>query len=291
MRMRLLVIGSVMGLMSLLVVGCAPEAAPTTVLTVPTVPIVTTPTPKVAVGTVTLTVVFDNYAHDPALETEWGFACLVETEKATVLFDTGADGQMLLRNMSKLGKDLKKIDAVVLSHIHGDHTGGLLTLLDTGIRPPVYVPAAFPTTFKDAVRTRTDLVEVTGPVEILSGIHSTGYLTWGAGMDAIVEQALVVQTEEGWVVVTGCAHPGVVKMVERAKEATGGEIALVMGGFHLGNSSTGRIEAIIKSLRDLGVKKAAPSHCSGDKARELFAAAFGENYIQSGVGKVITIEP
>jgi 7,8-dihydropterin-6-yl-methyl-4-(beta-D-ribofuranosyl)aminobenzene 5'-phosphate synthase len=243
------------------------------------------------VGAVTFTVVFDNYKYDPALEAEWGFACLVETEKATVLFDTGADGQMLLRNMSKLGKDLKKIDAVALSHIHGDHTGGLLTLLDTGIRPPVYVPAAFPTTFKDAVRARTDVVEVTEPVEVLSGIHSTGYLTWGSGMNAIVEQALVVQTEEGWVVITGCAHPLVVKMVQRAKESTGGEIALVMGGFHLVNSSTGRIETIIKDLRELGVKKAAPSHCSGDKARKLFAEAFGENYIQSGVGRVIVIGP
>jgi len=283
MKTRLLVIGSIVGTMSLLVAGCTSGTAPTATPT-------TAATPKVEVGKVTFTIVYDNYEHAPALETDWGFACLVETEEATVLFDTGGNGPMLLRNMAALGKDPQTIDAVVLSHIHGDHTGGLLPLLSTGIKPPVYVPAAFPATFKDAVRARTELVEVPGPIEIVPGVHSTGHLTWSSTFGTIVEQALVVQTDEGWVVVTGCAHPGVVNLVRRAREVTGGEIALVMGGFHLGNSSTGRIESIIRNLRDLGVQKAGPCHCSGDKARELFAAAFDENYVPIGVGSVIVIE-
>jgi 7,8-dihydropterin-6-yl-methyl-4-(beta-D-ribofuranosyl)aminobenzene 5'-phosphate synthase len=248
-------------------------------------------TPQADVGTVTFTVVFDNYAHDSALETDWGFACLVETEDTTVLFDTGADGPILLRNIRALGKDPAAIDAVVFSHEHGDHTGGLTTLLDTGAKPTIYAPSAFAAIYKDAWRARTHLVEVPGmPSEILPGFYSTGFLTAPGGLEPMVEQALIVQTPEGWVLVTGCAHPGVVKLARRASEATGRELALVMGGFHLVDSSAGRIRAIIDDLREMGVEKAAPSHCSGDRARDLFSAAFGENCIPSGVGAVITIE-
>ena len=126
---------------------------------------------------VTFTIVYDNNAYNPLLRTDWGFACLVETPGTTVLFDTGADGRTLLGNMAALGLDLEAIDAIVLSHIHGDHTGGLTGLLDTGIRPTVYVPATFPVSFKDGVRARTSLVEVQGPMEIYPGIHTTGGLS------------------------------------------------------------------------------------------------------------------
>ena len=293
MKTRLLVAGLILGLTSALLAGCAPPATPTATPTVaPTPTAAPVVTPKADVGTVTFTVVFDNYAHDPALETNWGFACLVETEDTTVLFDTGGDGPILLRNMKALGKDPAAIDAVFFSHEHGDHTGGLTALLDTGAKPTIYAPSAFASIYKDAWRARTHLVEVPGtPTEILPGFYSTGFLNAPGGLEPIVEQALIVQTAEGWVMVTGCAHPGVVKLARRASEATGGELALVMGGFHLVDSGAGRIGAIIDDLREIGVEKAAPSHCSGDRARELFAAAFGDNYIPSGVGAVITIEP
>jgi 7,8-dihydropterin-6-yl-methyl-4-(beta-D-ribofuranosyl)aminobenzene 5'-phosphate synthase len=289
----LLVAGLILGLTSALLAGCAPPATPTATPTVaPTPTAAPVVTPQADVGTVTFTVVFDNYAHDPALETDWGFACLVETEDTTVLFDTGGDGPILLRNMKALGKDPAAIDAVVFSHEHGDHTAGLTALLDTGAKPTIYAPSAFGSIYKDAWRARTRLVELPGtPAEILPGFYSTGFLTAPGGLEPIVEQALIVQTAEGWVMVTGCAHPGVVKLARRASEATGGELALVMGGFHLVDSGAGRIGAIIDDLREIGVEKAAPSHCSGDRARELFAAAFGDNYIPSGVGAVITIEP
>ena len=232
----------------------------------------------------TFTIVYDNNAHDPALRTAWGFACLVEAGGQTLLFDTGGDSPTLLGNMAKLGLDPQAIDAVVLSHIHGDHTGGLAGLLDTGVRPTVYAPSAFPASFKDDVRTRTELVEVTEPMEIFPGLHTTGELG-----SSIIEQALAVETSAGLVVVTGCAHPGVVEMVRRAKESAGGEVHLVMGGFHLGDASQRRIEAIIADFRDLGVQNGAPCHCTGDAARRMFADSFGENYIPAGVGRVITV--
>jgi len=229
------------------------------------------------------TIVYDNNGYDERLQTQWGFACWVETEDVTVLFDTGGDGAILLSNLSKLGLDPAEIDAVVLSHIHGDHTGGLGALLGTGVKPTVYVPTSFPAAFKKDVRALTDVVEVTGSVEIASDIHSTGEVSGG-----IIEQALAVESEDGLVVVTGCAHPGVDKMVRRAKEGIGGDIALVMGGFHLGSASRSRIDRIIANFREMGVQRVAPCHCTGDGARRMFSDAFGEDYVSAGVGWSMT---
>ena len=100
----------------------------------------------------------------------------------------------------------------------------------------------------------------------------------------IVEQSLVARTEKGMVVVTGCAHPGVDKMVARAKEVGRDEIALVVGGFHLGGASRGRIEEIIGEFQRLGVQHVAPCHCTGDKAKEMLRQAYGEDFFASGVG-------
>jgi 7,8-dihydropterin-6-yl-methyl-4-(beta-D-ribofuranosyl)aminobenzene 5'-phosphate synthase len=233
---------------------------------------------------VTFTIVYDNNAYASALRAAWGFACLVETEGATVLFDTGGDGPTLLGNMARLGLDPQAIDVVVLSHAHGDHTGGLSSLLDAGTRPTVYVPAAFPASFKGPVRARTDLVEVVEPTEICPSVYSTGQ-----GGSGIVEQALAVETREAVVIVTGCAHPGVVEMVRRAQEVTGGAAALVMGGFHLGGASRGQIERIIADFRRLGVQQVGPCHCTGDRARQMLADAFGADFVPAGVGRMIAI--
>lgn len=231
------------------------------------------------------TVVYDNNGYDPALRTAWGFSCWVEAGETTALFDTGGAGTTLLGNMASLDLDPQAIDAVVLSHIHGDHTGGLAGLLDTGIRPTVYVPAAFPESFKADVRARTDLVEVTGPLEISSGIYTTDQVG-----SSIIEQALAVQTDAGWVVVTGCAHPGIVEMVRRAKEITAGEVTLVMGGFHLGSASERQIEQIIAEFRDMDVQRVAPCHCTGDRARRMFADAYGADCTLAGVGWVVRVD-
>lgn len=237
------------------------------------------PTVTEDLKTVTFTIVYDNNVYGAGLRTSWGFSCWVETDDNTVLFDTGGDGPTLMHNLRELGLDPQEIDVVVLSHAHGDHTGGLGTLLGTGVRPTVYAPASFPEAFKTDVGARTDLVEVRDAATIAPDVLTTGEVG-----SSLVEQALAVETQEGLVVVTGCAHPGVVQMVRRAKEAADGEIALVMGGFHLGGASPGQIERIIADLRGLGVKRVAPCHCTGDKARQAFVDAFGEDAVLAGVG-------
>ena len=230
------------------------------------------------------TIVYDNNVYDERLQTKWGFSCWVETEGGIVLFDTGDDGATLLSNMSQLGLDPAEIDAVVLSHAHGDHTGGLGALLGTGVKPTVYVPASFSGPFKRDVQALTELVEVTEPLKIAPGIHTTGEVRGG-----ITEQALAVESEDGLVVVTGCAHPGVEKMVRRAKESIGGDIALVMGGFHLGSAGRAQVERIMADFRAMGVQRVAPCHCTGDSARQMFSDEFGEDCTLVGVGWSVTL--
>jgi len=233
---------------------------------------------------VRITVVYDNYEFDERLKTGFGFSCVVETVDKRILFDTGGDSPTLLHNMEELGIDPGKIDIIVLSHIHGDHVGGLIGALEARPGVMVYVPKSFPDSFKDEIKTYgAILVEVSNPIEISSGVYTTGELgTW------IREQSLIVKTKEGLVVITGCAHPGIVNVVRKAKEVMRGEVYLI-GGFHLSGASDREIQDIIKSFRELGVKKVAPCHCTGDRAIKMFEKEYGNNFIKTGVGRTIEI--
>ncbi len=235
----------------------------------------------------TITIVYDNNAYDPRLRTAWGFSCLIEYQGQAILFDSGGDSPTLLANMAALGIDPGEIETIVLSHIHGDHTGGLSGLLPVaGDGLTVFVPQSFPARFKEAVRTRAQLVEVVKPREIGKEVYTTGELGTG-----IIEQSLAVRTDESLVVVTGCAHPGVVEIVRQAKALSGDEVYLVLGGFHLGGKSRREIEGIISEFRRLGVRKVAPCHCTGEQAIRMFRQEYGEDFIQAGVGKVILVPP
>ncbi|MEJ2215283.1 MAG: MBL fold metallo-hydrolase [Gemmatimonadota bacterium] len=233
---------------------------------------------------VRITVVYDNHGYTPGLRTGWGLAVLVAAHGHVVLFDTGADGPTLLANMRALSIDPRVIDAVVLSHAHADHTGGLDGLLDTGVRPTVYLLASFPEDFKRHLRSRVRVVEVDASRNVLDGVSTTGDLD-----GAIPEQALIVETAQGLVVITGCAHPGVARMVARVRSRRTEPVHLVLGGFHLRDSGRQQIQAVITEFGRLGVERVAPCHCTGDRAIEMFAAAYGADFIRAGVGLAIAI--
>ena len=229
------------------------------------------------------TVVYDNNPYDARLRTAWGFSCLVRTGQTSLLFDTGGDGSVLLSNMRQLAIDPTEVSAVVLSHIHSDHVGGLEAFLERNGDVTVYAPMSFPPSFKHNIGAAgAKLVEVHEAVELLDNVHTTGEL----GQE-IVEQSLIVRTAKGLVVITGCAHPGVVAIVDKAKKLLKEDVLLVMGGFHLGGKSEGELEAIVSDFRKLQVRYVGPCHCSGDAARRLFKREYGERFIEVGVGKVL----
>lgn len=234
---------------------------------------------------VSLTIVYNNVPSDTRLTTAWGFSCFIEGTEKTILFDTGGDGSILLSNMKKLKLNPKNVDAVILSHIHGDHVGGLWSLLQKNNKTIVYLPESFPNSFKQrAEKMCKGVISVSQPIEICKNVWSTGEL--GRWMR---EQSLVINTRVGLVIVTGCAHPGIVNITREAKKLLKKEIYLVTGGFHLIGYSKKEITEIIRELKGLGVKKIAPSHCSGALAIELFSQAWGKDFVNLGCGAKIKI--
>jgi len=234
-------------------------------------------------ATVAITILCDTYRYDPALGTSSGFSCLIQFGARTILFDTGVHSPTLLYNMQRLALDPQQINAIVLSHIDTDHVGGLFGILEKKRDVTVYIPSSFPAAFKEKVKSQgAEVVEICGPVEIFDGVQSTGELgTW------IKEQSLILRTEKGVIIVVGCAHTGIVSIVEKVKEVADNGIYLVLGGFHLGGASVSEVNSIMKSLRELGVQKVAPCHCTGDSARKLLQEEYKEDFMVSGVGKRI----
>jgi 7,8-dihydropterin-6-yl-methyl-4-(beta-D-ribofuranosyl)aminobenzene 5'-phosphate synthase len=147
------------------------------------------------------------------------------------------------------------------------------------------MPESFPASFQQEVKRLGAATEtVSGPRPLLNSVYSTGEM----GL-AIKEQALIVDTPQGLIVITGCAHPNVADIAERAQTYLGKKIYLLMGGFHLGGSSDVKIRAIIKRLKVLGVKKVAPSHCTGGNAIRMFRDEWTDDFIEGGLGAIIEV--
>jgi len=237
-------------------------------------------------GNVSIIIVYDNYQVNPNLTTSWGFGCVIKTPTKNILFDTGGNSSILLSNMEKMKIHPKDINIVVISHIHGDHVGGLNGFLERNRDIKVYIPSSFRNSIREKIKTfGAEYKDVRDSIQISDNVYTTGEMgTW------IKEQSLILHTKKGLVVITGCAHPGVVNITKKARQILPDKnIYLVMGGFHLGSASDAKLQGIIKGFRDLEVKKVAPSHCSGDRCRELFKQEYKEDYIESGVGKIIVL--
>ena len=174
----------------------------------------------------------------------------------------------------------------MLSHIHGDHTGGLEKFLKKNNQVKVYLPRSFPSSFKkDINKAGAQYVEVKKSLEICKDVFSAGEMG-----SVIKEQSLIIKTEKGLLVITGCAHPGIVKIVKKAKELQNEDIYLVMGGFHLLNTSQKEIEMIVSKFQKMGVKKVSPCHCSGELCQEIFEQNYKKDYVRLGVGAKLEVE-
>ena len=241
---------------------------------------------NVGANNLELTIVYDNNPYREDLTTDWGFACYIKGVEQTILFDTGKDGSILLENMEKLAIDPNTIETVVISHIHQDHIGGLNNLLKVNNDIKVYVLDSFLSLTKNEIKENSaELIEVKESKKICEHVYTTGEL-------GIItkEESLIINTKKGLVVITGCAHPGVVEIVKKTKRILDEEVNLLLGGFHMGNKSEEQITKIVNELKKLGVKRVAPCHCSGEKARQIFAEKFRDDFVLTGVGKKIMIK-
>ena len=273
-----------------------------------------------------LTTLSENTAGSVGLLAEWGISILVEVDGYKVLLDTGLDISAAY-NAAILGIELSAVDRIVLSHGHRDHTGGLRHVLNAMrkrievIAHPDIWAAKYSRTFSEqeqyaGIPFAREALENWGasfsltkePVWITDNIVTTGEIPMHTEYEKIDrellvkeggelrpdplrdDQALIIKTQMGLVVVLGCGHRGMINTVHHARKVTGVEqIRMVVGGTHLFTASRERIELTIAELKRLGVKKIGVSHCTGLPAAARLFQEFGEKFFFNNTGNVITI--
>src|SRR4030042_126296 len=234
---------------------------------------------------VTVSVIYDNYIHVDGVQADWGFSISVEGLDKTILFDTGTKPDVFASNFKKMGLNASKVDYLVISHEHGDHTEGIPAFLEMKKDIPVLIPYSFSDKFKkEMTGLGLEPLLVKEPARICENLYTSGEFDF-----EIAEQALVLDTRIGLVVMTGCSHPGIVKMLNKIKSDFNKNIYMVFGGFHLLQKSDKEMDEIISEMKALGVVKCGATHCTGDKQIQMFKDSFGDNYFELGVGNTIVI--
>lgn len=224
-----------------------------------------------------ITIIYDNEIAEniKGLKAGWGFSCFIQTKEKNILFDTGWDGDTLISNMKLLGINPKDIDLVVISHSHWDHCGGLARLLHLNNKLEVYVPKSFSKHLKDEIKKRANtFYEVQELTEIYAGIYTTGEIE-GSIISSktktlIKEQSLIFSTAKGLVVITGCAHSGIKKILNSANKL--GKIYALLGGFHDFEE--------YNLLKDISL--IVPTHCTVNKKKIM--SLFPKNCLEGGIG-------
>ena len=257
---------------------------------------------------------------------EWGLSVLVETESCKVLLDTG-QSISTVRNADLMGIDLSSIDKIVLSHAHGDHTGGLREVLrrvgkpvEVIAHPDVWIPkyvrfgetnryvglpflredlesfGAYFTLSRKPYKISDDIM-TTGEIEMTTDYETIDdrlYAKRGRRMipDPLADDlALIVRTGQGLALITGCAHRGIVNTVRHVRKLTGKEnIHTIIGGTHLYLSPQERIEKTARELKKLGLQRLGVSHCTGFNASVLLAREFGEVFFLNNAGTQVTLD-
>lgn len=219
-------------------------------------------------------ILFNNTARQTDLVTGIGFSALVGND---LLFDTGNDGGSLLANMEVLKIDPFGISTIVISHDHWDHTGGLEDLL--AIKPgiTVYGCPGFSEELKQTVDMKNGIFEsCAGYRQIEPGIFLTGEIPADYKGSYLAEQSMVIQSQNGISIITGCAHPGIVRIVDNVQRRFSADsIHVVAGGFHLNHHDRTEIREVLQQLAMRNISFFAPMHCTGDRAIKAFVAMFG----------------
>jgi 7,8-dihydropterin-6-yl-methyl-4-(beta-D-ribofuranosyl)aminobenzene 5'-phosphate synthase len=237
--------------------------------------------------TMQIKILFDSVALDNKFSTGWGVSYLID---GRILFDTGEKSGALLKNMKNMDVHISDIKVVVISHDHWDHRGGLWGVLKENNRLKVYACPNFSRRFKNRVKSYgAQLIEADKFTQISKGVYTTGEIGGRYAFKYMPEQALVLKTPKGVVILTGCAHPGIINVIENVKQNIPDSIYLVLGGFHLMGKHKKTINPIVDKFRQLNIKKVAPSHCTGKNATKLFKEKYRDDFIEVKVVQEIEV--
>jgi 7,8-dihydropterin-6-yl-methyl-4-(beta-D-ribofuranosyl)aminobenzene 5'-phosphate synthase len=300
-------VANIMATLALLLSGCAATTSP--------------PTASRADPTkAQITILYDAFGKSSAMQKDWGYAAFIEYGGKRILFDTGNNSDILAQNAKAKSIDLSKLDFVVMSHRHGDHMGGMAYLLSVNPKVKIYAPkegfgvygADLPSTFyrKDAslppeqryydgappevmrfgaAWPNANFQLIDKNTEIAPGTHLIALVSDKPGTLELRELSLAINTPEGMVIVVGCSHPGIDKIVDAAAKINP-RIHLVVGGFHLVVSKDEEIEKIVTALRDtFKVAYVAPGHCTGEPTFTALKKAFGDHYLYAGLGTIFAL--
>ena len=279
----------------------------------------TTPFDAEAQPPARVTILYDAFGPASALQKDWGFAALIEYGGRRVLFDTGNDAGVFAHNVERLGVDLTRLDAVVISHRHGDHTTGLTVLIGDNPTVPIYAPQegaffrgavpkeflardpSLPTNMRyfggtDPVTLRSgtpwppaNFQIVTKTTEIFPGFFVLSIMSDKPGTREMNELSLAIRTPQGLAVVVGCSHPGVETILGSAAQIDK-RLYTTIGGFHLVQTSREEIERVAGVLHDaLTLQRIAPGHCTSEPGFAALMRKFGDRFDQAGLGTTLPL--
>jgi len=234
-----------------------------------------------------ITIIYDNKQFLEDWESGWGFSALIENNNnERLLFDTGDNSDKLLRNINKTGIDVESINAVTFSHADWDHKDGAEGFLKVNKTAYVYIPHSFPEEFRNMVEQSGHNYTLTGysKNELIKNVFSTPSYAMAGRPE---ESGLVIKMKDGIVLITGCAHPGILNMARKVKGIFSMNISMIIGGFHLKDVSINAVENLIGDLKEEGIKRFAPCHCTGDRQIKVFEKMCGGDFIKVGSGKEI----
>lgn len=265
-----------------------------------------------------VTILYDAFGPASALQKDWGFAALVEYGGRRILFDTGNDAAIFARNAKRLGVDLTRLDAVVISHRPGDHTTGLEVVVAANPGVPICVPlepaffgggapkeflardASLPRQMryfdgKDTVLRsgtpwpKANFQIVRRTTEILPGFFVLTTGSEKAGTREMNELSLAIRSPKGLAMIVGCSHPGVENILVAAAQIDK-QLYTTIGGFHLVLAPRDEIERVVNMLHDtLGLQRVAPGHCTSEPGFAAFMRKFGDRFDQAGLGAALQL--
>jgi 7,8-dihydropterin-6-yl-methyl-4-(beta-D-ribofuranosyl)aminobenzene 5'-phosphate synthase len=277
--------------------------------------------PHHASGPTTVTILYDAFGGGPGLVRDWGFAALIEYQGKRILFDTGNNAAIFAQNVRRLHIDLKHLDFVVVSHRHSDHTAGLSVVLRANPHVPIYAPregfgifgAAVPGTVYRALPSLPDsmryfegvvpdqiesgtlwpaahFVLVDSSLTIAPGIRLVALVSETPGTRELRELSLVLSTPSGGILIVGCSHPGIERILGAAG-APDTALRALFGGLHLVAAPDSVLDPLVQRLhQQWRVTQVAPGHCTGEPAFAALKREYGDDYLYAGLGRRVVLQ-